>query len=96
MSLLCCHFGHLLLHLVVNLGHQYLFQRITLGILIGFDYSGKTLAAVIEEFLSAQLEGIVPQVFEYLFRKALCIVQIVVRGEIYAKAFIPPTLHNLD
>ena len=46
------------------------------------------MAAVIEEFLSAQLEGIVPQVFEHLFRKALCIIQIVVRGEVYAKAFV--------
>lgn len=73
-----------------------LFNLSLCSILIGFDYSGKTLAAVIEKFLSAQLEGIVPQVFEHLFRKALCIVQIVVRGEVHAKAFIPPTLHNLD
>lgn len=73
-----------------------LFNLSLCSILIGFDYRGKTLAAVIEEFLSAQLESIIPKVFEYFFRKALCIVQIVVRGEVYAKAFIPPTLHNLD
>lgn len=46
-----------------------LFNLSLCSILIGFDYSGKTLAAVIEEFLSAQLEGIVPQVFEHLSAK---------------------------
>ena len=65
-----------------------LFNLSLCSILVGFDYERKAFAAVAEKRLPSQLKGIVPQVFEHLFCKALCIVQIIVRGEVYAKAFV--------